>query len=182
MGLGRQRRSCHARPESSDGRTRKGGVVLKTLVASPDCGCDEGDTPHGTANIAKPFVPTGSAKSVRAGFGEFQALQKELESREIPFGRLVHISAEHCQDLQKLPMNGRTLGEQSMKRHEVCMADNDNYPKQNAGESVNCDLRGQANNPFPIILAPDPESQELDRIVAETVTQDRPDGWGGYRS
>ena len=50
-------------------------------------------------------------------------------------------------------------------------------PHPNTGESVNCNLRGAANNDFHIPISNDPGNTDFQGIVVEMIPQNRPDEW-----
>jgi hypothetical protein len=141
------------------------GTLDKCTVS----GCPDAASSHGLFNIAKHGPPTGKARV--ATFALFSALQNAASDA---VGEGADLSAEDRQTIRHLDVSGSKLGEGQLVRVAGFIVGG---PHANTGESVNCSLKGPANNDFHISLAPHAGDDETSGIVVEMIPQDRLDTW-----
>ncbi|MBV8519674.1 MAG: SH3 domain-containing protein [Acidobacteria bacterium] len=140
-----------------------------TLVQCQAFGCAGAESSHGLFNTAKHGPPTGKARVTT--FALFSALQNAASDA---VGEGADLSAADRQTIRHLKVSGSTIGEGQLVRVAGFIV---GTPHPNTGESVNCSLKGPANNDFHITLAPHAGDDETSGIVVEMIPQDRLDAW-----
>ena len=141
----------------------------KTLAQCEAFGCAGSTSSHGLFNIAKHGPPSGKVRVTT--FALFSALQNAASDA---VGEGADLSAADRETIRHLDVSGSTIGEGQLVRVAGFIV---GTPHPNTGESVNCSLKGPANNDFHITLAPRAGDDETSGIVVEMVPQDRLDTW-----
>jgi hypothetical protein len=132
-------------------------------------GCAEEGTSHGFLNTAKHGPAQGALKKLT--FAQFEALQDAADEE---VGQGAQLSEEDRQTIRKLKVGSQTLGEGNLVSIVGFIG---GKPHPNGGESVNCGLKGLANNDIHISIVPEAGDEEFDGIVVEMIPQERPAGW-----
>jgi hypothetical protein len=135
-------------------------------------GCAKPNSTQAIFNSAKRRIPPGTASRLLT-FADVRSLQTQTD-RVVDQG--TQLSQAERNSLRGFNVSGGTVGEGNLVRIAGFIAQGLD-PHPNSGESVNCRLRGLANNDIHISLAPRVTNTEFQGIVVEMVPQDRPDGW-----
>lgn len=140
------------------------------LDACPTSGCETEGTPHALMNEAKRNVPPGAPVTV--AFSDLQALQTATDAvvtqgQDIPDRTVI----------QNLTVGSTTLGEGMAVQVSAFLSPDKPGPHPNSGESVNCDLRGTANNDFHIPVTETAGLSPYAGIVVEMIPQNRNAAW-----
>jgi hypothetical protein len=158
-------------------RASRGKVCAATLAECTTDGCASSGSDHAAFNEAKRHMPAGNAHPVVLKIpDDFQTLQQLAEQK---VGSGGDIPADSRVELANLQTSGGKVGEGSLVRvfGFLAMVPLETHP--NTGESVNCGLKGEANNDLHIPLAGDPAGTDYEGIVVEMIPQDRENhpGW-----
>jgi hypothetical protein len=102
---------------------------------------------------------------------DFAALQEDADST---VGEDRELDANDRSRLRSLTVSSGHVSEGDLVQLAGFLVDK---PHANTGESVNCDLKGPANNDFHIPFASDADNTEFEGIVVEMIPQSRPDEW-----
>ena len=140
------------------------------LSSCPDTGCSSTDSPHGLANQLKRRTPGGGAAALLT-FDDFQSLQNQADSL---VGENKELKAEDRAKLSSLSVSTGSVSEGDLVSIVGFLV---GVPHPNTGESVNCNLKGAANNDFHIPISNDPGNSDFQGIVVEMIPQGRPDLW-----
>jgi hypothetical protein len=151
----------------------EGEVSVDTLSACPNSGNAEPGSAHALANELKRRLPAGGAPTLLT-FDDFQILQKEADdSADVGEGRELDDSQRRA--LHQLAYSHGTVSEGDPVGVSGFLVGSA-HPNR-SGESVNCGLKGSANNDFHIPIAPTADSTEFDGLVVEMIPQNRPAQW-----
>jgi len=146
-------------------------VACQTNLAScPDTGCAAPGTPHASANQRKRSPPSGT-QAVRLTFDDFALLQQQADTL---VGENHELSAE-----QRAQLSGLTVGAGQVSEGDLVSLAGYlvGIPHPNTGESVNCNLHGEANNDYHIPVSNDPANTDFQGIVVEMTPQNRDSAW-----
>jgi hypothetical protein len=144
---------------------------LKACTTKKPTGCSAAGSAHGLANQLKRTVPP-EGTPITLTFDTFSQLQSaavELVDQgvEIP-------PAERNQ-IKSIETTEGTVGEGSRVRLVAFLSEG--KPHANNGESVNCNLKTEANNDIHVSVAETKNGSEFEGIVVEMIPQDRPATW-----
>lgn len=147
---------------------------IDTLAACPPNGCAPEGSGHAALNELKRTIPE-EASATELTFDDFRMLQTEA-ARIFPPKKGLEIPPADRRKLHDLNFSHGTISEGDLVQ-VVGFIVGDPHP--NSGESVNCGLRGEANNDFHIPLGaePPPAGTEFQGIVVEMIPQNRNPAW-----
>lgn len=106
-------------------------------------------------------------------FDDIASLQRQADAR-VQSGPDAPVTAAERAKLRNLEVRDRRVSEGDLVSMSGFLT---GKPKFNVGESVNCYVRGTANNDLHIAYAAAPRAPAHDALVAELIPQDRPKGW-----
>jgi hypothetical protein len=164
--------------DSVDAQARKKARACQTsLDTCPVHGCEPAGTPHALMNQLKRTLPKGDTPTVLT-LDDFETLQQEADDR-LPKSQKVDLTKQARAKLQGINVpSGATVGEGTFAEVQGYIVGLPNHPAANkSGESVNCRLKGVANNDFHIPIARRWTHNEYQGVVVEMIPQGRPDGW-----
>jgi len=145
--------------------------TLNACTTAKPTGCSPADSEHGLANQLKRTVPPEEAPTTLTfdTFSQLQSAAVELvdEGVEIP-------PADRDQ-IKSIETAEGTVGEGSRVRLMAFLSAG--KPHANTGESVNCNLKTEANNDIHISVSESEDASEFEGIVVEMIPQDRPAKW-----
>jgi hypothetical protein len=145
--------------------------TLNACTTKKPTGCSPADSAHGLVNQLKRTVPEpGSPITVTFDtFSQLQTAAVELvdEGVEIP--------PEDRDKIKRIDTADGSLGEGSRVRLVAFLSEGTPHP--NTGESVNCNLKTEANNDIHISVTERKNGSEFEGIVVEMIPQDRPEKW-----
>jgi hypothetical protein len=160
-------------PEETTGHGRGRGACAETLDECPETGCAAEGSGDAASNVLKHHIPQGAA--VLLTFDDFESLQQQAE-RAVGSGFYPPAAARV--KLQSLVVANRTVSEGDAVRLVGYLTLDGAGPHANvSGESVNCRLKGMANNDFHVPITLSPDDPEADAILVEMIPQHRPDRW-----
>jgi hypothetical protein len=146
-------------------------ATLKACVAKKPTGCSAQDSAHGLVNKLKRTVPPEGPSTILTfeTFSQLQTAAVELvdEAVEIP-------PADRAK-IKSIETTEGTVGEGSLVRLVAFLSEG--KPHANTGESVNCNLKTEANNDIHISVTEAKNGSEFEGIVVEMIPQDRPENW-----
>jgi hypothetical protein len=145
------------------------------LDACPPHGCAEPGSADALVNQAKRRLPADTP-SVRLTLDDFEDLQAQADDLVGQQVSLDQAGRDKLRDLS-LVSSDRTISEGDRVEILGFLIGLPHRPKASGPESVNCRLRGSAQNDFHVPVARHPEDTEFEGIVVEMIPQDRPDGW-----
>ena len=138
-----------------------------TLDACMADGCEPAGTAHALLNQTKRNVPQSTATPILLTFDDFDKLQDKADEL---VGQKVTLPKAARNKLRRISLGGRTVGEGNLVE-VVAFLVGSPHPNS-SGESVNCRLKGSANNDFHIPVAKEVDDTEFDGIVVEMIPQD----------
>jgi hypothetical protein len=145
--------------------------TLNACTTTKPTGCSAPGSAHGLVNQLKRTVPPQGTPTMLTfdAFSQLQSAAVELvdESVEIP-------PAERTK-IKSIETTEGTVGEGSRVRLVAFLSDGS--PHANSGESVNCNLKTEANNDIHISVTEAKNASEFEGIVVEMIPQDRPSNW-----
>jgi len=144
---------------------------LKACTTKKPTGCAASDSAHSLLNQRKRTMPPEGAP-ITVTFDTFSQLQSaavELVDQG------VDIEPSDREKIKSIETAEGTLGEGSLVRLVAFLSDG--KPHANTGESVNCNLKSEANNDLHISVTERKNGSEFEGIVVEMIPQDRPDNW-----
>jgi len=145
--------------------------TLDACTTVKPTGCSDADSPHGLANqLKRAFPPEGEA--ILVTFETFSELQSEAV-RLVDQG--VEIEPAERDQINSIETSAGTVGEGSRVRLMAFLSDG--KPHANTGESVNCNLKTEANNDIHISVSESKNASEFEGIVVEMIPQNRPAKW-----
>jgi hypothetical protein len=146
-------------------------ATLKACTMNKPTGCSATGSAHGLVNQLKRTVPTQGTPTTLTfeTFSELQRAAVELVDQgvEIP-------SAERSK-IKSIETAEGTVGEGSRVRLMAFLTEG--TPHANKRESVNCNLKSEANNDIHVSVAETKNASEFEGIVVEMIPQDRPANW-----
>jgi hypothetical protein len=146
-------------------------TTLNACTTQKPTGCSAAGTPHGLLNQLKRTVPA-EGTPITVTFDTFSQLQTAAVGL-VDEG--VEIAPEDRDKIKSIETAEGTLGEGSRVRLVAFLSDG--TPHANKVESVNCNLKSDANNDIHISVAERKNGSEFDGIVVEMIPQGRPDKW-----
>ncbi|MBZ5627989.1 MAG: hypothetical protein LAO06_03895 [Acidobacteriia bacterium] len=148
-----------------------GGGCVANLSLCPTTGCAQAKDPdEQILNETKRHRPSGSnAKALT--WEDFSALQQDADST---VGEAKALGATDRDRLRNFAVSGGRVSEGDLVQLDGYLV---GTPHPNTGESVNCNLKGSANNDFHIPFADDPDKTPFQGIVVEMIPQNRPTNW-----
>jgi len=149
------------------------------LASCPETGCAAAGSPHAIANVLKrrQLSEEGASPTVLT-FADLHSLQAEAIQRVGDTAG--DLTADQRAKLHDLPLATGQVSEGDLVRLMGFVV---GKPHPNTGESVNCNLKGEADNDFHIPIADLPQSSlppkvaEFSSVVVEMIPQNRPAGW-----
>jgi hypothetical protein len=146
-------------------------TTLDTCTTTKPTGCSEPGSPHGLANQLKRTVPPeGTPTTVNFDtFSQLQSAALELVDQG------VEIEPADRDKIKSIETTEGTTGEGSRVRLMAFLSEGKPHP--NTGESVNCNLKTEANNDIHIPVSESKNASEFEAIVVEMIPQDRPAKW-----
>jgi hypothetical protein len=145
--------------------------TLNACTTTKPTGCSAAGSAHGLVNQLKRTVPPQGTPTTLTfdTFSQLQSAAVELvdEGVEIP-------PAERDK-IKSIETAEGTVGEGSRVRLVAFLSEGN--PHANSGESVNCNLKRQANNDIHISVTETKDGSEFEGIVVEMIPQDRPANW-----
>lgn len=145
--------------------------TLKACTTKKPTGCAAADSAHGLLNqLKRSMPPEGTPTTVTFDtFSQLQSAAVELVDQG------VDIAPSEREKIKSIETAEGTVGEGSLVRLVAFLSEG--KPHANTGESVNCNLKSEANNDLHISVAERKNGSEFDGIVVEMIPQDRPDNW-----
>jgi hypothetical protein len=145
--------------------------TLNACTTTKPTGCSSAGSAHGLVNQLKRTVPLPGTPTTLT-FETFSQLQTAaLESVD----QGVEIPPAERDKIKSIETAEGTVGEGSRVRLVAFLSDGTPHP--NTGESVNCNLKSEANNDIHISVAETENASEFEGIVVEMIPQDRPANW-----
>jgi hypothetical protein len=145
--------------------------TLKACATKKPTGCAAADSAHGLLNqLKRSMPPEGTPTTVTfETFSQLQSAAVELVDQG------ADISPSDREKIKSIETAEGTVGEGSLVRLVAFLSEG--RPHANTGESVNCNLKSEANNDLHISVTERKNSSEFDGIVVEMIPQNRPDSW-----
>lgn len=144
----------------------KSKACAETLDACPEIGCGQPGTPQAVLNKTKRNEPGSSGGPIHLQLQDFEALQQQADDL---VGQRVSLTKADRNKLRKLKIGHQQVGEGDFVEVQAFLVGN---PHPNtSGESVNCRLKGSANNDFHIPVAEQPDDTEFQAVVVEMIPQ-----------
>lgn len=140
------------------------------LESCPDSGCASPDSDHGLANRLKRTPPSGE-NPIPLTFDDFSSLQAQAD---VLVGQDQELSSSERATLRGLTVEAGQVSEGSLVSLVGYLV---GVPHPNTGESVNCNLRGEASNDYHIPMSYDANNRDFEGIVVEMIPQGRPSDW-----
>ncbi len=171
----RQNREVEPMPGASPTATTLSGsrssACAQDLASCSKNGCSPAGSTHALENQLKRTVPSGSGTGTILTFDDFASLQQQADDL---VGEGKELSADDRAKLSGMTVSSGNVSEGDLVTVVGYLV---GTPHPNTGESVNCNLRGVANNDFHIPISNDPGNTDFQGIVVEMIPQDRPDEW-----
>ncbi|MGY4230040.1 hypothetical protein ACVMIH_007401 [Bradyrhizobium sp. USDA 4503] len=145
--------------------------TLNACTTRKPTGCAAADSAHGLLNQLKRTTPPVGAP-ITVTFDTFSQLQSRAEEL---VDQGVDIAPSDRDKIKNIDTAEGTVGEGSLVRLVAFLSKG--KPHANTGESVNCNLKGEAKNDLHISVTEKRNGSEFDGIVVEMIPQDRPDNW-----
>lgn len=169
-----QNREVEPMPGEPTATTMSGSrtsACAQSLASCSNNGCSPAGSTHALENQLKRTVPSGSGLGTVLTFDDFASLQQQADGL---VGEGKELSADDRSKLSGMTVGAGTVSEGDLVTIVGFLV---GTPHPNTGESVNCNLRGAANNDFHIPISNDPGNTDFQGIVVEMIPQDRPDEW-----
>jgi len=146
-------------------------VTADDLGGCPATGCADPKTEaaHALVNRMKRHKPTGPTTDLI--FNDLLSLQTQANKL---VGQDKELDKDARDKLAGMKVKGGNVSEGDSVRLVAFVV---GTPKANSGESVNCNLKGQANNDFHIPVVAEAGDSDFTGIVAEMIPQTRNPGW-----
>ncbi len=145
--------------------------TLNACTTNKPTGCSAAGSAHGLVNQLKRTVPPQGTPTTLTfeTFSQLQSAAVELVDQG------VEIPPTERDKIKSIETAEGTVGEGSRVRLVAFLSDGN--PHANSGESVNCNLRSEANNDIHISVTETKNGSEFEGIVVEMIPQDRPAKW-----
>jgi hypothetical protein len=142
--------------------------TLNACTTTKPTGCSAAGSAHGLVNQLKRTVPPPGTPITLTfeTFSQLQSAAVELVDQG------VEIPPTERDKIKSIETAEGTVGEGSRVRLVAFLSDGTPHP--NTGESVNCNLRGEANNDIHIPVTETNNGSEFEAIVVEIIPQGRP--------
>ena len=144
---------------------------LSACTTTKPTGCSPAGSAHGKVNELKRTVPpegTPTTLTIET-FSQLQSVSVESVDQG------VEIPPAERDKIMSIETAEGTVGEGSRVRLVAFLSEG--TPHANTGESVNCNLKGEANNDIHISVTEAKNGSEFEGIVVEMMPQDRPANW-----
>jgi len=145
-------------------------ACVPDLASCPSNGCEAADSPHGLMNQLKQTIP-GSTTPTLLTFDDFANLQQQADNL---VGEDKELTASDRAQLKNMTVSAGQVSEGDLVSILGYLVDT---PHPNTGESVNCNLKGEANNDYHIPISSDPSNNGFQGIVVEMIPQNRSANW-----
>ena len=145
--------------------------TLDACTTTKPTGCSQANSAHGLANELKRTVPPEGAPTT-LNFDTFSQLQSAAVGL---VDQGVEIPPADRDQIKNIETAEGTVGEGSRVRLMAFLSAG--TPHANTGESVNCNLKTEANNDIHISVSESKNASEFEGIVVEMIPQDRPTKW-----
>jgi len=145
--------------------------TLSACTTTKPTGCSAPGSAHGLVNQLKRAVPPPGTPTTLTfeTFSRLQSAALDLVDQS------VEIPPNERDKIKSIETNEGTVGEGSRVRLVAILSKG--RPHANSGESVNCNLKTEANNDIHISLTEIKNGSEFEGIVVEMIPQDRPANW-----
>lgn len=145
--------------------------TLNACTTTKPTGCSPASSAHGLVNQLKRTVPPQGTPTMLTfdTFSQLQSTAVELVDQG------VEIPAEERDKIKSIETAEGTVGEGSRARLVAFLSEG--KPHANTGESVNCNLKSEANNDIHVSVTETSNGSEFEGIVVEMIPQDRPAKW-----
>lgn len=171
----RQNREVEPMPGASPTATTlsgsRSGACAPDLASCSNNGCSPAGSTHALENQLKRTLPSGSGLGTVLTFDDFASLQQQADDL---VGEGKELTADDRAKLSGMNVSSGSVSEGDLVTVVGYLV---GTPHPNTGESVNCNLRGVANNDFHIPISNDPGNSDFQGIVVEMIPQNRPDEW-----
>ena len=146
-------------------------TTLKACTTTKPTGCAAAGSAHGLVNQLKRTVPPEGTPTTLTfeTFSQLQSAAVDLVDQG------VDISPADRDQIKSIETAEGTVGEGSRVRLVAFLSEG--TPHANNGESVNCNLKKEANNDIHISVTETKNGSEFEGIVVEMIPQDRPENW-----
>jgi hypothetical protein len=151
-------------------------VCAATLDECPARGCAKEESWEAEANAMKRARPEGGKAAVLLTFDDLKSLQKQADEKvgQGPYDLTPHGYTK----LTDLKVSAGLVSEGDRVRVVAYIPKGqDGLHANQAGESVNCNLKKPYDNDFHIPVAAAPDDTEFKAIVVEMIPQARPSAW-----
>ena len=145
-------------------------ACVPDLASCPPNGCEAADSAHGLMNQLKQTLPS-STKPTLLTFDDFANLQQQADNL---VGEDKELTASDRAQLKNMTVSTGQASEGDLVSILGYLVDT---PHPNTRESVNCNLKGEANNDYHIPISNDPSNNGFQGIVVEMIPQNRPANW-----
>jgi hypothetical protein len=145
--------------------------TLNACTTTKPAGCSSADSAHGLVNQLKRTVPPQGMPTTLT-FDTFSQLQNAAVDL-VDEG--VDIPPADRDKIKSIETTEGPVGEGSRVRLVAFLSEG--TPHANTGESVNCNLKSEANNDIHISVAETKNASEFEGIVVEMIPQHRPANW-----
>jgi hypothetical protein len=143
------------------------------LASCPRSGCAQAGTAEALIiGLKRTQPPAGQPTPLT--LDDFESLQGQADTL---VGQKKALSQAARKKLRQLPIAGGSVSEGDLVQVTAYIVGLPDRPNYNKGESVNCRLKGKANNDFHIPIARGAGDSEFEGVVVEMIPQDRPNGW-----
>jgi hypothetical protein len=145
--------------------------TLNACTTKKPTGCSPADSAHGLVNRLKRTIPAEGTPTTLTfdTFSQLQGAAVELVDQG------VDIPPEERNKIKSIETAEGIVGEGSRVRLVTFLSEGTPHP--NTGESVNCNLKSEANNDIHIPVTEMKNGSEFEGIVVEMIPQDRPANW-----
>jgi len=145
--------------------------TLNACTTTKPTGCSSAGSAHGLVNQLKRTVPPQQTPTTLTfdTFSQLQSAAVELVDQG------VDIPPAERDKIKSIETTEGTVGEGSRVRLVAFLSNG--KPHANSGESVNCNLKSEANNDVHISVTETKSGSEFEGIVVEMIPQDRRANW-----
>lgn len=144
---------------------------LNACTTTKPTGCSPAGSAHALVNQLKRTVPPPGTPTTLTfeTFSQLQSAAVDLVDQG------VDIPPAERDKIKSIETAEGTVGEGSRVRLVAFLSKG--KPHANSGESVNCNLKSEANNDIHVSVAETKSRSEFEGIVVEMIPQDRPANW-----